>query len=127
VLLAGAGPNATAQDKLPVKMSGKWNGTFPGKGTPFGGNWSIVIDRQNPDGTIEGKATWGGGQYCFMDNEPLSGKFDGTQLTLVAQWRDKVANAQCGKATMVLKKKGDGFEGGIPGSRFNYQLTLNPS
>jgi hypothetical protein len=127
VLLAVAAPHAAAQDKLPAKMSGKWNGTFPGKGTPFGGSWSVVIDRQNPDGTIEGKATWGGGQYCVMDNEPFTGKFDGAELTIVAQWRDKIPNAQCGKANMVLKKKGDDFDGAIPGSRFRYLLTLSPS
>jgi hypothetical protein len=120
VLLAVAGPYApfaAAQDKLPAKLAGKWSGTTPGKGTPFGGTWSVVIDKQNPDGTIEGKATWGGGQFCLMDNEPVTGKFDGNELTLVAQWRDKIPNANCGKATMVLKKKGNDFEGGIPGSR----------
>jgi hypothetical protein len=129
VLLAGAGPYAAAQDKLPTKLSGKWNGTLPGKGTPFGGNWSVVIDSQEPDGSITGKVNWMGAPYCTMDNEPFTGKFDGTQLTIVTQFRDKVANAQCGKAHMILKKKAAGyeFEGGMPASRNKYTMTLTPS
>ena len=126
-LLAGGAPDVAAQDKLPAKMSGKWNGTAPGKGTPFGGNWSVAIDKEDQDGSIEGKATWEG-RICAMDDEPITGKFDGNQLTIVAQFRDKIPNAQCGKVNLVLKKKGaSDFEGTIPGSRFNYQLTLGPS
>jgi hypothetical protein len=50
------------------------------------------------------------------------------QLTIVAQFRDKMPNAQCPKANLVLKKgSGNEFEGTISGSRFNYQLTLGPS
>jgi hypothetical protein len=129
VLLAIAGPYAAAQDKLPAKMSGKWNGTFPGKGTPFGGTWSVAIDSQEPDGSVAGKVSWAGAPHCIMDNEPFTGKFDGTQLTIVTQFRDKGPNAQCGKAHMVLKKKaaGNEFEGGMPASRYNYKLTLRPS
>ena len=59
-LVAGAAPDLAAQDKLPAKMAGKWSGTTPGKGTPFGGNWAVVIDKQE-GGSIEGKATWEGG------------------------------------------------------------------
>jgi hypothetical protein len=125
-LLAGVAPDVAAQDKLPAKMSGTWNGTTPGKGTPFGGAWSVVIDKQSPDGSIEGKATWDG-RFCAMESEPITGMFDGTQLTIVAQFRDKIPNSQCGKVNLVLKKKGASFEGTIPGSRFNYQLTLGPS
>ena len=127
-LLAGVAADVSAQDKLPAKMSGKWSGTTPGKGTPFGGAWSVVIDKQGPDGSIEGKVTWEG-RICAMDNEPITGKLDGSQLTIVAQFRDKMPNAGCQKANLVLKKKGTGndFEGTIPGSQFNYQLTLGPS
>lgn len=71
--------------------------------------------------------TWEG-RICAMDAEPFSGKFDGTQLTIVAQFRDKMPNAQCPKSSFVLKKSsGNQFEGTIPGSRFNYRLTLSPS
>jgi hypothetical protein len=40
-----------------------------------------------------------------------------------------VPNAKCGKANIVLNKKGAGnaFEGEIPGSQFRYMLTLGPS
>jgi hypothetical protein len=112
-LLAGAVPEIAAQDKLPAKMSGKWNGVTQ-RGTPFGGNWSVVIDSQNPDGSIEGKATWGGGQLCAMNSEPFTGKFDGTQLTIVAQFRDMSPNAGCQKASLVLKKSGNDFEAPFP-------------
>jgi hypothetical protein len=127
-LLAGAAPDLAAQDKLPAKMTGKWNGTAPGKGTPFGGAWSVVIDKQEPDGSVEGKATWEG-RVCGMDDEPFTGKLDGSELTLVVQFRDKFPNARCPKSKVVLKRKGTGneFEGTIPGSQFNYQLTLGGS
>ena len=128
-VIAVIAPDAAAQDKLPAAMAGTWNGTAPSRGTPFGGAWSVLIEKQDPDGSIEGKATWGGGQFCAMENEPITGKFDGTQLTIAAQFRDKVPNAKCGKANMVLKKKGAGnaFEGEIPGSQFRYVLTLGPA
>jgi hypothetical protein len=126
VILAGAAPDLAAQDKLPAKMSGKWNGTTPGKGTPFGGDWSVVIEKQE-GGAVEGKVNWVG-RFCAIENEPFTGKFDGTTLTLAVEFRDRTPNAGCGKATLVLKKgSGNEFEGTIPGSRFNYQLTLKPS
>jgi len=132
-LLAGIAPDLPAQEKLPQAMSGNWSGIFrpnqTGQSTG-GGTWSVVIDKQNPDGTIEGKATWAGARYCTMDNEPFTGKFDGTQLTIVAQFRNKIPNGGCDvKATMVLKKTGSGkeFEGTIPSSRDQYRLMLGPS
>lgn len=125
-LLAGGLPHAAAQDQLPAKMAGKWNGTTPGKGTPFGGDWSVVIEKQE-GGAVEGKVTWVG-RFCAIENEPFTGKFDGTTLTLAVEFRDRMPNAGCGKASLVLKKgSGSEFEGTIPGSRFNYQLTLKPS
>ena len=131
-LLAGVAPDEAAQDKLPQAMSGKWTGVArQGQAgqTTFGGTWSVVIDKQNPDGTIEGKATWAGARACTMDNEPFTGRFDGTQLTIVAPFRDKIPNARCGKARLVLKKTGAGndFEGDIPASQDKYRLTLGPS
>jgi hypothetical protein len=126
-LLAGALPDVAAQDKVPAKMSGKWSGTTPAKGTPFGGSWSIVVDKQGPDGSVEGKVTWEG-RTCGMDDEPFTGSFDGTQLTIVAQFRDKFPNANCPKSRLVLQKKGTSdFEGTIPGSQMNYRLTLGAS
>ena len=131
-LLGGIAPDLAAQDKLPTAMSGSWSGVSrAGQAgqTAFGGTWSVVIDKQNPDGTIAGKATWGGGRICTMDNEPFTGRFDGTQLTIVAQFHDKIPNAGCGKARLVLNKAGDGkgFEGTIPASKDQYRLTLGPS
>ncbi|HTO47652.1 MAG TPA: hypothetical protein VML91_08420 [Burkholderiales bacterium] len=132
-LLAGVAPDLAAQDKLPQAMSGKWNGiSRQGQAgqTTFGGTWSVVIDKQNPDGTIEGKATWVGARYCTMENEPFTGKFDGTRLTIVAQFRNKIPNGGCDlKANMVLKKTAGAkeFEGTIPNSRDQYRLTLGPS
>jgi len=127
VLFAGAAAGAAAQDKLPAKMSGTYSGTTPGRGAPFGGNWSVVIDKQEADGSVAGKATWEGRQ-CTMDGEPFTGRFDGTELTIVAQFRDKMPNAQCPKARLVLKKgSGNEFEGTIPGSNLNYRLMLKPS
>ena len=103
--------------------------TGPNGASSFGGTWSVVIDKQNPDGTIEGKATWAGARYCTMENEPFTGRFDGTELTIVAQFRDKLPNGGCVKANLVLKRTGAGneFEGEIPGSRDKYRLTLGPS
>ena len=131
-VLAVIAPGVAAQERLPQAMSGKWSGVSrPGQAgqTPFGGTWSIVIDKQNPDGTIAGKATWAGARACTMDNEPFTGKFDGTELTIIAQFRDKFPNAGCGKSRLVLKKTegGKGFEGTIPASRDQYRLTLAPS
>lgn len=131
-LLAGVAPDLPAQEKLPQAMAGKWSGVSrqgqAGQST-FGGTWSVVIDKQNPDGTIAGKATWLGSRSCTMDNEPFTGNFDGTQLTIVAPFRDKIPNARCGKARLVLKRTGAGndFEGDIPGSQDKYRLTLGPS
>ena len=64
-----------------------------------------------------------------MDNEPFTGKFDGTQLTIVAHFRDNYPNAGCGRTNLVLKKTGNGteFEGRIPTSNNEYHLTLRPS
>jgi len=130
VLLAGAAPELAAQDKLPAAMAGHWSGIArvpPGQDQPISGNWSVAIDKQNPDGSIEAKATWSGFRNCEMNNEPLSGRFDGTELRLEGIFRDKFPNAGCGKANFVLKKSGAGFEGEIPGSRLRIKVTLSPS
>ena len=130
-VLAGVAPDLLAQDKLPQAMSGTWSGVSRagqvGQAT-FGGTWSVVIDKQNPDGTIAGKATWEGARACALDNDPITGTFDGTQLTIVAPFRDKIPNAGCGKARLVLKRVGAGnqFEGTIPASKDQYRLTLAP-
>jgi hypothetical protein len=127
IVLAVSPSVPLAQDKLPAKMSGTYNGTTPGRGTPFGGNWSVVIDKQEADGSVTGRATWEGRQ-CVMDGEPFTGRLEGTELTIIAQFRDKMPNAQCPKARLVLKKgSGNDFEGTIPGSPLNYRLTLRPS
>ena len=128
-LLAVAAPYAAAQDKLPAKMVGNWSGItrIKTQDQPISGNWSVVIDKQNPDGTVEAKATWSGFRSCEMNDEPMSGKFDGNELRLEGMFRDKYPNAKCGKAVFVLRKSGPGFEGEIPASRQQIKLTLKPS
>jgi hypothetical protein len=117
-----------AQEPLPKAMAGTWTGTFIGKGgNPLsaGGTWTVVVEKQNPDGSIEGKVSWSGGRFCAMDNEPMTGRFDGSELTMKATFRNMMPNAGCTATTFVLKKGAGGkFEGGIPGASAQYRLTL---
>lgn len=99
-LLVGGLPHAAAQDGLPAKMAGTWNGITPGKGTPFGGDWSVVVEKQEGGG-VEGKVNWVG-RFCAIENEPFTGKFDGTTLTLAVQLpADAQAVLTCGAASPV--------------------------
>ena len=86
---------------------------------------SVTIDKQNPDGSIEGKMT-ASGQFCAMNDEPMTGRFDGTVLTLQASYRPLAPQASCGRATFVLKRSGSGFEGEVPGSRLRLKVSLAP-
>lgn len=131
--LLGASTIAIAQEQLPKAMAGTWDTTnqaapaASGRIVPSGGTWSVVIDKQNPDGSIAGKMTWSGSRLCEANNDPITGRYDGTELTIRGTLRDKFANAGCGRVRFVLKKSGAGFEGGIPGAASPYRLTLKPS
>jgi hypothetical protein len=87
---------------------------------------SVVIDKQNPDGSIAGRIT-ASGQFCAMQDEPMTGRFDGNVLTMDATYRALVPQASCGKARFVLKRSGAGFEGEIPGSPLRTKVSLAPS
>jgi hypothetical protein len=125
LLLVAAAGVAVAQTGLPKAMSGTWSGLSE-RNTPLNGTMSVVIDQQNPDGTIAGRITTSG-QMCAMKDEPMTGRFDGTVLRMAATYRALVPQASCGKATFVLKRSGTGFEGEIPGSRLRTKVSLAPS
>jgi hypothetical protein len=125
-VLLGATPMAAAQTELPKAMTGSWSGVGE-RNVPFNGTMSVAIDRQNPDGSIAGRMTVSG-QLCWMRDEPMIGRFDGTVLTMEATYRPlEVPQASCGKATFVLKRSGSGFEGEVPGSRLRLKVNLAPS
>lgn len=130
VALFGIATSLVAQEQLPKAMSGNWTGTFIGKGgnpVDAGGTWSVVVDKQNADGSIEGKMTFSG-RFCAMDNAPMTGKYDGNELTMKATFKDQMPNGGCREAGFILKKiAGNRFEGTIPSTSAKYRLTLGPS
>jgi len=127
--LFGIAASLTAQEQLPKAMSGSWTGTFIGKGgnpVDSGGTWSVVVDKQDPDGSIEGKMTFSG-RFCAMDNAPMTGKFDGSELTMKAAFKDQMPNAGCREGNFMLRKvAGNKFEGTILSTSAKYRLTLGP-
>ena len=126
-LLLGLATSGIAQSELPKSMKGSWSGLSERGNVPLNGTLSVVIDKQNADGSIEGKMS-GSSNQCAMRDEPMTGRFDGSVLTLQATWRPLVPQAtHCGRATYVLKKTGSGFEGEIPGSRLRIKASLAPS
>jgi hypothetical protein len=129
--LFGVSTIAMAQEQLPKAMTGTWDTTnqaaASGRIVTSGGTWSVVIDKQNPDGSLVGKMTFSGSRLCEADNDPITGRYDGTELTIRGTLRDKFPNAGCGRVRFVLKKSGAGFEGGIPGAASPYRVTLKPS
>jgi hypothetical protein len=125
-LLLGLAASGIAQSELPKSMKGSWSGLSERGNVPLNGTLSVVIDKQNADGSIEGRMG-GSSNQCEMKDEPMTGRFDGSVLTLQATWRPLVPQATyCSKATYVLKKTGSGFEGGIPGSRLQIKASLAP-
>jgi len=129
--LLGTSMVVVAQQDLPNAMAGTWHTTnaeaASGRYNPYGGTWSVVIDKQNPDGSIAGKMTWVGGRTCEASNDPITGRYDGIQLTIRGTLRNKFPNAGCGRVRFVLKKTGSGFEGEIPGSAPRFIVTLKAS
>jgi hypothetical protein len=125
--LAGTAQDLAAQGKLPEKMTGTWASNAPTQGGArgaVGGTWSVLIAEQKPDGSIAGKATWEGGRLCAMNDEPMTGRFDGTELRMAVTFQNKFPNAGCSKANLVLRKAGEGntFEGELRGS--GIRMTL---
>jgi hypothetical protein len=132
-LIAGTVCIATsvvAQEQLPKNLEGNWNGYANAKSSrpnPIGGALSVVIEKQNPDGTIEGKMTYSGAQFCELKDDPMTGKFDGTVLTLQVTFRNKMPNAGCGPSRFVMNKDADGtFAGEIPNSPSRIRAKLAP-
>jgi hypothetical protein len=125
LLLAAVAHIAIAQTGLPKSMSGTWSGLSE-RNIPLNGTMSVVIDQQNPDGTITGRITTSG-QMCAMKDEAMTGRFDGNVLTMVATYRPLVPQASCGRARFVLQRSGAGFEGEIPGSPLRTKVSLAPS
>lgn len=116
-----------AQEQLPKKLDGVWSGIGSGsQHNSFGGPMSVMIEKQNPDGSIEGKMSFRG-VNCEMNDDPIIGKFDGQILTLQITFRDRFPRAGCGRATFILKKGADGkFEGEIPGNINQIKARLAP-
>ncbi len=124
-VLLGLAATALAQSELPKAMKGSWSGVGE-RMNPINGTMSVTIDKQNPDGSIAGKMTVSG-QFCGMKDEPMTGRFNGTVLTLQAEYRPLVPQASCSKVTFVFKRSGSGFEGEIPGSHLKLRASLAPS
>lgn len=125
-VLLGLATSGVAQTELPKSMKGSWSGVGERGIVPINGTLSMVVDKQNADGSIEGRMSASGTQ-CGMKDEPVTGRLDGDVLTLHATWRPLVPQASCAKTTFVLKRTGSGFEGEIPGSRFKIKAALGPS
>lgn len=90
-----------ADDALPKSLSGRWIGTTV-KRTPYDFAWSLQIAKQNPDGSFEGTINYDGRQ-CTARNAPMTGTFDGAELTIKTELEPKT---QCGPTTFRLKKAG---------------------
>jgi hypothetical protein len=118
-----------AQEQLPKKLEGIWNGVghLGSRKGHIGGSLAVVIEKQNPDGSVEGKITHSGGRSCEMNDEPMIGRFDGNVLTMQATFRNRYPNAGCESVTWVLKKgKDNTFEGEIPGNINQMKAKLAP-
>ena len=105
-----------AAEALPKSMSGRWAVTTP-RGE-VSNTWSIIIDKQDGKGAIEGRVTHYG-ITCGAKDEPMSGTFDGSVLILQSRLRPDVYSARAGgncgsgKITWTLRKREgrDDFEG----------------
>ncbi len=115
VLLAPA-TTVSAQESLPKALKGEWT-------SPYVAEWSVRITKQNPDGSIEGTASYYG-KLCGARDAPMTGTFDGTTPVTRTDLDPKPA---CGKAVFRLKKGGSKhwFEGKSQSS--GYDGFLDPS
>ena len=99
-----------AADSLPPSMSGRWFGSGQ-TGQQRNFEVAIVIEKQSPDGSVEGKLTrWGNG--CGAKDEPFKGTFDGAVLKFKSMSRanvnSRLPNGVCGEDEYVLKLNADG-------------------
>lgn len=94
---------AAAQEQLPASLKGRWIGMGQQAGrVPIDFEWSLVITKQNPDGSIEGTMSYAG-RMCSAKDAPMTGTFDGKQLIVSAELEPR---AQCGKMTFRMAKRG---------------------
>jgi hypothetical protein len=116
-----------AQERLPKTLAGEWRGiNIASRHNEIGGPMSVTIEKQNPDGSIEGKITFQT-KACEVSDDPVTGKFDGQVLTLQIAFRERFPSAHCGRPQLILKKGADGrFEGEIPGSAIQLKASLAP-
>jgi len=116
-----------AQEPLPKSLAGEWRGNkTDSRHNAIGGPMSVTIEKQNPDGSIEGKMTFQT-KSCEVNDDPVTGKFDGQVLTLQFAFRERFPNAHCGRPQLILKKGADGrFEGEIPGGAVGIKASLAP-
>ena len=132
-LLAGVAwivSSAFAQEQLPRNLEGSWTGHGHAKSSrpvAVGGALSVVIEKQNSNGAIEGKMAYSGSSLCELIDDPITGTFDGTVLTIHVTFRNKFANAGCGPSSFVMNKNADGsFTGEIPNSPSGIKAKLAP-
>ena len=100
--------NAYAEDRLPSDFTG--SGTVS-TGRTTVTRWSIVIDSQEPDGTIKGKMNWSG-RVCFAKDLPFTGSYRDGTLEFSAPETDP----KCGAWTAKLKRMSPNeysFEGAL--------------
>ena len=118
-----------AQDQLPKKLEGSWDGVATGRGAGahVGGPMSVTIEKQNPDGSVEGKLTFSG-RFCAANDTPMTGRLEGEVLTLQVSLQSMMPNAGCSQSTkFVLHRGTDGaFVGEIPGSSQQIKVKLAP-
>jgi len=109
--LFSASTSGYPDEGIPTKFEGTWE-IQPPPGRPrTNGAARIAVIKKNADGTFEGKMDMGG-RMCEMNQAPISGHYDGTQLEFTGSLTDRMPNANCWKdIRFVLKRSGSSFEG----------------
>jgi hypothetical protein len=117
-----------AQEQLPKRLEGDWQGvSTDSRHNQLGGSISVTIEKQNSNGSIEGKMTYQGAKRCEATDGPMTGQYDGQVLTLHVTLNDKFPNAGCGRLRFVLRRNADGrFDGEVPGSNSQIKASLSP-
>ncbi len=98
VLVFASMLDANAADPLPGSMSGRYSGVGSRGSVSY--EVSVVIEKQDPDGTVEGKLTRFG-YRCGAKGEPFKGTWDGTQFRFTSMGR---ANVNTGMAAEIAEK-----------------------
>jgi hypothetical protein len=133
-LMIAVGSHTLAAEPLPKSMSGQW--FLARVRGQVSGDWSVVIDKQDDKGAIEGRLTHHGFN-CGAKDEPMTGSFDGSVLRLVSKLRANVnvknpgRDCGSGKTTWTLNRQKNGsfegeglWEGGGP--TFSFMVDLKP-